>query len=587
MNKNWCNAMLKSARLGMVKKELFPLILLFILAFTIRFMGGAWETKWDNDAYMARQAEHIYSFGHPAVPDPFSSAPLYQPGMAYLLAFVGWIIDLIPYKFTQPSMVISEGLVPPLLGAATVLVIYWFAKSLFNKSAGVIAGVLASFSHFLIFRTMKGFVFHDALSLFLIILTVLVAGKAFKAVEISFPGELKNQSIYVATIISPAVLIGITGFTWGGYFILHAILIFYGLLLTAFILINRSNYMNVYKSYLLKTWVFICSTLLLGSVIALILYPVRGASEILRAAQMLRFAEGPLVYKFTGDLSAPRFESFDVLFGTFLVVGIALTAVGVYGLYKRNEKHGLYLIAALLATMIPAVRAYHFIDMFSMFVYATLGIGASFILDVARQKEQKLVWKKLAAVAVILILSIAFVNPVIGSLNDVRYSYTIKPEWKQAFMYIKNNTDPDSLFINWWDYGNSLAYFAQRRSVIDQMHFPNEDVKAVSAVIMATDPDKGLQIAQTLKQKHNSSEVYLMLFLRDAFISPIIGYAAGYKLTPFNESISMTFDEHGRLVGMNNLTNQTTYYRLWANQSIEGYTPFYASNEVKIYRLNV
>ena len=78
-----------------------------------------------------------------------------------------------------------------------------------------------------------------------------------------------------------------------------------------------------------------------------------------------------------------------------------------------------------------------------------------------------------------------------------------------------------------------------------------------------------------------------MLFLNDAFISSVIGYAAGYKPTSFNESIVMLFDEQGRLVGMNDLTNQTTYYRLWTNQSIAGYTPFYVSNEVKIYRLNV
>lgn len=222
-----------------------------------------------------------------------------------------------------------------------------------------------------------------------------------------------------------------------------------------------------------------------------------------------------------------------------------------------------------------------------MFVYIALGIGASFIVKRARRNEQKLVWEKLATGAVLIIFGIAFVNPVIGSLNDVQYTYTIKPEWKQAFLNIKNNTDQNSLFINWWDYGNSLAYFAQRRSVIDPMHFPDEEVEAVSRVIVATNPGEGLQIARTLKQQHNSSEVYLMLFLNDAFISPIIGYAAGYKLTPFNESIYMTFDENGRLVGMNDLTNQTTYYRLWTNQSIEGYTPFYLGNEVKIYRLQV
>jgi asparagine N-glycosylation enzyme membrane subunit Stt3 len=93
----------------------------------------------------------------------------------------------------------------------------------------------------------------------------------------------------------------------------------------------------------------------------------------------------------------------------------------VYALYKRDEKSGLYLLAALLATMIPAVRAYHFIDMFSMFVCALLGIGVSFILEVARQGPQKTVWKKLAAVSIILMLCIAFVNPIIGSVVIAQY----------------------------------------------------------------------------------------------------------------------------------------------------------------------
>lgn len=419
-----------------------------------------------------------------------------------------------------------------------------------------------------------------------IILTVTVAWQALKTIENSLPRDLKSRSVYMVTILAPAVLIGLTGFTWGGYFILHAILIFYGLLLTAFTVINR-NSLNSDKNYLLKTWVFLCSTLLVGSLLALMLYPVRGPSEILRAAQMLRFAEGPLVYKSTADLHAPGLGNFDALFGSFLIIGIALTAVGVYGLYKRAEKRGLYLLAALLVTLVPAVRAYHFIDIFSMFAYTALGIGAAFIVERARRNEQKFVWKRLATVAVLIILGIAFVNPVIGSLREVRFSYTIKPEWKDAFWYIKNNTDQDSLFIHWWDYGNSVAYFAERRSVIDQMHFPDDDVTAVSSVIMATDPEEGLQIAQTLKQQHNSSEVYLMLFLNDAFIAPVIGYAAGYKQISFNESIVMLFDEQGRLVGMNDLTNQTTYYRLWNNHSLDGYTPFYANNEVKIYKLNV
>jgi asparagine N-glycosylation enzyme membrane subunit Stt3 len=422
-------------------------------------------------------------------------------------------------------------------------------------------------------------------------------------------GRILHHSCDTDFLCTPAVLIGITGFSWGGYFIIHAILIFYALILTTSVLVKRDSNKQ-YKSYLWKTWVLICSSLFFGTIIALILYPVRGPVEILRATQMLGFAEGPLVYKFTSDLMPPRIgsfesllvykftsdlmpprlESFESLFGTFLLVGIVLTAVGVYGLYKRDGRNGLYLIAALLATMIPAVRAVHFMDMFSLFVYISLGIGASFILErIQGLERQKSVWKKLASVAVIVIMVIAFVNPVIGSVNEIRYSggYVIQPEKKAAFLYLQNNTAADSLFINWWDYGNSLAYFAKRRPVIDQMYIPDEAVKAVSAVIVATDPDKGLQIARTLKQKHNSSEVYLMLFWYDAYLMPIMGYAVGYNLTPSNESIRMYFDDNERLVGRNELTNRTNYYRLWTNQSIEGYTPFYVKKEVKIFRLDV
>ncbi len=125
--------------------------------------------------------------------------------------------------------------------------------------------------------------------IFLIILTIVAFWYALKTIENPFPRGFKNRAIYLVTIIAPAVLIGITGFSWGGYFILHAILIFYGVLLTAFFLVKRDS-MRQYKSYLWKTWVFICSTLFVGTILALILYPVRGPVEILRAAQMLGFS---------------------------------------------------------------------------------------------------------------------------------------------------------------------------------------------------------------------------------------------------------------------------------------------------------
>ncbi len=122
-------------------RDILLAVSLFAFAFLIRFYGGTWDTAVANDAYMSRQAEYIYSYGHPAVPDPFSSAPLYQPGMAYLLAFAGRLFDIIPINFGMSSMALAEGLLPPFLGAATVVVIFWLSRRLYDWKAGLLSGV--------------------------------------------------------------------------------------------------------------------------------------------------------------------------------------------------------------------------------------------------------------------------------------------------------------------------------------------------------------------------------------------------------------------------------------------------------------
>ncbi|RJS75408.1 hypothetical protein CW713_12240 [Methanophagales archaeon] len=72
------------------------------------------------------------------------------------------------------------------------------------------------------------------------------------------------------------------------------------------------------------------------------------------------------------------------------------------------------------------------------------GDRASFILEIAGQGQQKAVWKKLAAVSIILMLCIAFVNPVIGSVNEVRHfqSYAVNPDGNKHFCTLKTIPTP-------------------------------------------------------------------------------------------------------------------------------------------------
>ena len=563
-------------------RDILLAVSLFAFAFLIRFYGGTWDTAVANDAYMARQAEYIYSYGHPAVPDPFSSAPLYQPGMAYLLAFAGRLFDIIPINFGMSSMTLAEGLLPPFLGAATVVVIFWLTRRLYDWKAGLLSGVFASGSFFLIMRTMKGFTFHNALSLFLITLTIVLVVRALDILQDPLPEKRKERIIYLSWILLPAISVGLTGFSWGGYFVIHAILILYSLLIALHYFATKKT-LHPLSSF----FTFIIITLILGTIISNILYPVRNLEEITRAAQMMGFTSRPIAYMFTADLQPPGFMILEMFLGKYLILGIIFLIFGLYGLYLKNNGFGLLLTSAVGISMILGLTRFHFMDIFSIFGYVGVGIGFIAAIDLAAKfdSRKRIVIQLFSILAAILLFS-SVAGPSIDSVRFSRlpndYPGIGNAGMMMGYSYIRNNTAPDALIINWWDYGNDIAYRAQRRTVIDQMYIEDPDVINVSKIIMGTNPAEGLQIARNYKSKHNNSEVYLLIGRFDGIISSVIEYCSGE-----GKEVFYNFNQTDQIEAMTPASSETNYYKLWTNQTMEGYDLVYANKEMKLFELNI
>ena len=554
-------------------------LFLFIFALIIRLFGGMWDTHVANDAYISRQAEYIYSYGHPAVPDPFSSAPLYQPGMAYLLAFAGKLFDFIPTGMS--SMTLAEGVIPPFLGAATVIIIFWLGSRFYNVKAGLISGIFASVSFFLLFRTLKGFTFHNSLSLFLITLTIALVVKALDILQDPFPIDRKKQVIYISWMLLPAVSIGLTGFSWGGYFVIHAILILYALLITLHFIVTKKAIYPL-SSFL----VFIVITLILGTILASILYPVRNLEEIVRAMEMMGYASGPMVYKFTGDLFPPRFQDLEKFFGKYLILGVLFLFIGLYRTYINNKAFGLLLISATGISMFLGLTRFHFMDIFSIFGCVGIGIGFIALIDLAAKFDSR---KRLAIQLLSIIAAILLFSSIAGpSIDFIKSSRGLNDSglgtaaMMEGYSYIRTNTAPDALIINWWDYGNDIAYRAQRRTVIDQMYIEDADVMNVSKIIMGTSGQEGLLIAKKYKNKFDSSEVYLLIGKIDGRIGPVIAYCSRE-----GKDISYYFDETDNIEALTPDSFETNYYKLWTDQTVEGYDIVYANEEMKLFRLDV
>ena len=302
---------------------------------------------------------------------------------------------------------------------------------------------------------------------------------------------------------------------------------------------------------------------------------------------MMGSTSRPIVYMFTADLQPPGFQVLEMFFGKYLILGIIILVFGLYSLYLKNNGFGLLLISAVGISMILGLTRFHFMDIFSIFGYVSIGIGFIAVIDLANKLDSKkrIAIQLLSILAAILLFS-SIAGPSIDSIKFSRLSTDYpgigNADMMMGYSYIRNNTAPDALIINWWDYGNDIGYRAQRRTVIDQMYIEDSDVINVSKIIMGTNRTESLQIARNYKSKFNNSEVYLLIGKFDGIIAVVIEYCSRE-----GEEVFYNFDQTDHIEAMTPAASETNYYKLWTNQTMEGYDIVYANKEMKLFKLNI
>ena len=237
--------------------------------------------------------------------------------------------------------------------------------------------------------------------------------------------------------------------------------------------------------------------------------------------------------------------------------------------------------------MFLGLARFHFMDIFSIFGYVGIGIGFIALIDLAARFDLR---KRSAIVLLSILAAILLFSSIVGPSIDYiknsrglnEYSGIGNADMMEGYSYIRNNTAPDALIINWWDYGNDIGYRAQRRTVIDQMYIEDADVINVSKIIMGTSGPEGLQISKYYKNKFDNPEVFLLIGKFDGQISSIIAYCSKER-----KDVSYSFDQRGNIEALTPDAFETNYYKLWTNQTVEGYDIVYANEEMKLVKLDV
>lgn len=223
------------------------LVVFFGVAFYLRValpysqvFVGDWTKFTTNDAYyFVRQIDNlVHNFPHFFSFDPYQNFPdgtilNGQNLFVYFASTVIWIIGLgAPSEHTID---VIAAFIPAVLGALTVIPVYFIGKALFNRWVGLISAVMIAImpGEFL-GRTILGNADRDAFEVILAAITMLfliLAVKSAREKKLTFSGlDLRHLADSARPLIYSLVLgiaIGIFTLTWRGSFIFILIILVY------------------------------------------------------------------------------------------------------------------------------------------------------------------------------------------------------------------------------------------------------------------------------------------------------------------------------------------------------------------------
>ncbi|MBN3037071.1 MAG: glycosyltransferase family 39 protein, partial [Candidatus Diapherotrites archaeon] len=495
--------------------------------------------------YHARVIREIVRTGSVPEQDPFNSWPegmamksIYPPAYHYSAAIAYWVAAPIfgVQGYNQDFFVKVLSYIIPLFGAVGVIAFYFIGKQLRDRKTGLIASLLLMLQPAYIYPVMFAEAEKDAAGLAFMFIAFaallwamkkpdwkrgLIAGAAFALSIWTW-----RMTGYMAAII--AAFIGIQLVVmWlakeknriidlAEMMLFFAVPVLSGQLLLNIYMIGLipsisnpiSAFMNIIfifpavilpliAAYFLKPSekkavaglsqkklinASLAALLVVAGIGVLIAHQQIYASSIGLVMNTLKPAGGKLLQTVAEDRST---DLNGVLAGLnwlalFYLAGLITLTVRRIVKFKDTESmDALPLIwsgAALMMIMWMVKFSLQFAPTAAL-------VSALFFSDVISFTAKKLgSHAKTAAIAVTIIILFTQVGIAIQQIESQKQSYPVQSGWFKALEYIKNDPNPDTAFLTWWDYGHWTAFLAEKHAIVDNLNANESKVLEVARV---------------------------------------------------------------------------------------------------------
>jgi dolichyl-diphosphooligosaccharide--protein glycosyltransferase len=561
------------------------LTLITLLAFCVRILPLRWgaylsefDPFWHYDVakyavdhgFLSVFDWHDTSTWFPYGRDAADTTPLGLPFTAtafyYILRALGFQVSVLDVCIFMP----------PFMAAVTCIAIYFLAKNIHGKEAGLLAALFLALNNAYISRTTLGFFKHETVGIFAIVLSSIFFLRALDAKK-----SIEKSIMYA---IFAGLAIAYLNISWGAYIYLSDLIALFAIIL---VFIGR------YRPRLFLTF-----SIAVGLSLILTLPFPRHGSEILTSSGSLPILAAFLIlglYEFLRHFKSLQTKFLLTLalvcagaFGLFLLaqIGFAtplagkitivlnptervfspiaesvaehristwatfyhefgnlvfLAPLGLYFAFKRRRNEDVYLILFGLTTLYfgssmvrltlivaPALcllGAYGLVEVAKPFVEMMRGVELLPRMKLAPRLAPEF------GLIFVLILSLLMVPTFLKAVDSAYAPVTIASssaptrqfygDWLEALAWIENNIPPGSAVLSWWDYGYWVAIGGNSSSIADNATLNTTQIANIGQILLSNE-----SVAFTLAKEYFNSEyilVFVTTYTQSSGSSPSLG----------------------------------------------------------------
>jgi len=434
-------------------------------------------------------------------------------------------------------------LLPLVVGSLTAIVVFAFVRVLGGTTAGLFAALIFSISIPIFSRGLIGWFKSEPLGLFFAFIAMYLFVSGFK---------FNKGKISLIKLVIAGFFLSLGLSAWGGilFFVIAIVLFYFSLpffknkdnfimwaapVFTASVILfsllfeRTSSFIIGYAGLaILLPTIFIiisgivikfssestkirnCAIILISFIVSGIGISISGivpppSFRYLNAVNPFLTAQDSLTDSVAEHLTTSLTLSF-----TFLSVFLIFAVIGMWFLFSKktiNLKTDMRIFAIFTSIIaIYVSSAFVRLELFASVGMIILGsIGLTILTQkIFEQKNQN--FTKLIFPAIIVIL---FIIPVTMPENNTWLSWGDFPpsilsggssfsqfasdDWKDAMIWLKENTPKDAIVASWWDYGYWITTLSERTTLADNATLIDWQIKKIAYALITT-PEKSWHI---------------------------------------------------------------------------------------------